>query len=128
MNDEEVMDAFWDILPRVDGAAGFTVTGLSPDVIQEEVVQEKESVQAQTPETSSILPTNAQNQPPELLKETTPSEDKGKALVETLDARIVVAYEWVDEGLYLRDHDILLVADPRRLRGAMMVNALEVIT
>ncbi|GAB2268124.1 hypothetical protein Dimus_003103 [Dionaea muscipula] len=44
---------------------------------------------------------------------------------QTPDTRIAVAYVWVDEGLYPRDQDILLATDPRRLRGAMMVNVIE---
>ncbi|GAB2284152.1 hypothetical protein Dimus_018619 [Dionaea muscipula] len=44
---------------------------------------------------------------------------------QALDARIAAAYAWVDEGLYVRNQDILLATDPRRLRGAMMVNVTE---
>ncbi|GAB2286456.1 hypothetical protein Dimus_020858 [Dionaea muscipula] len=36
--DEEVMDAFWDTLPRVDGTTGSIAVGLSADVVQEEAV------------------------------------------------------------------------------------------
>ncbi|GAB2284081.1 hypothetical protein Dimus_018557, partial [Dionaea muscipula] len=40
-------------------------------------------------------------------------------------ARIAAAYIWVNEGLFPRDQDILLATNPKRLQGAMMVNATE---
>ncbi|GAB2289926.1 hypothetical protein Dimus_024225 [Dionaea muscipula] len=46
---------------------------------------------------------------------------------QSVEERIVVAYAMVDNGLYPRDHAILLGTEPRRLRGAMMVNVAEVI-
>ncbi|GAB2265769.1 hypothetical protein Dimus_000805 [Dionaea muscipula] len=130
--EEEDMDAFWDMLPKVDDATGSTAVGLSPKVVQEEALQEKEGVKEKSAETSSVPTTTVANQPPELLQRTTTIKDKGKtseevgpAFNQAPDSRIATAYAWVDEGLYARDQDILLAIDPRRLRGAMMVNATE---
>ncbi|GAB2299213.1 hypothetical protein Dimus_033284 [Dionaea muscipula] len=67
------------MIPTIDGAAGSTAAGLSLDIIQEEAVQKEETIQAKSAETSFVLPTNVENQPPELIKETTQIEDKEKA-------------------------------------------------
>ncbi|GAB2294730.1 hypothetical protein Dimus_028925 [Dionaea muscipula] len=163
-HDEEELDAFWDMLPRVDGTSGSTVTGLLLEVRQEEVVQLQETIQVMAVETSSVLPTQEEHQSSQLLSEIVPEVDKGKAPVgidpacltsvptstaqpststpspsqgvkasrsildsinQTMDARIAASYAWVDEGLFPRDNEILLGTDPRRLRGAMMVNLAE---
>ncbi|GAB2281435.1 hypothetical protein Dimus_016024 [Dionaea muscipula] len=44
-HDEEVMDAFWDTLPKVDGTTGSTATGLAIEGRQEEGVQQQETIQ-----------------------------------------------------------------------------------
>ncbi|GAB2295055.1 hypothetical protein Dimus_029237, partial [Dionaea muscipula] len=41
---------------------------------------------------------------------------------QSVEERIAAAYAMVDDGLYPRDPTILLGTEPRRLRGAMMVN------
>ncbi|GAB2283945.1 hypothetical protein Dimus_018427, partial [Dionaea muscipula] len=126
------MDAFWDTLHEVDGTSSSTAAGLSQEVRLEEVVQMQETIQTRTSETSSVLPTNEENQSPQLLQESVVHKDKAKDSMEVdpsgpmgvpaQDERIAASYAWVDEGLYPRDIEILLATDPWRLRGAMMVN------
>ncbi|GAB2294663.1 hypothetical protein Dimus_028859 [Dionaea muscipula] len=149
--DEEDLDALWDTLPKVDGTAGSTAVGLSPDVIQEEAVQKKESAQEKAAETSSILPTTDVNQPPEMTQSTTPHEDKGKAPVEvnptyptvvpelaaqpstttpTPPQKINVSRSILDSINQTPDPRIATAyawvdEDLRRLRGTMMVNTTE---
>ncbi|GAB2292659.1 hypothetical protein Dimus_026896 [Dionaea muscipula] len=80
--DEEVMDAFWDTLLRVDDTTDSTSAGLALEGGQEERLQQQESIQERSAETSSVLLTTEVNQPSTLLKEPATNVDKGKAPVE----------------------------------------------
>ncbi|GAB2275794.1 hypothetical protein Dimus_010544 [Dionaea muscipula] len=110
------MDTFWDMLPKVDSATGPTVVGLSPKVVQEEAVQEKEGVEKKSAKTSSVVSSTAATQSSEALEKQPTSRTRVK-LLWSYRGKIVVAYAWVDEGALSRDRDILLETDPRRLRG-----------
>ncbi|GAB2268013.1 hypothetical protein Dimus_002991 [Dionaea muscipula] len=118
-HDEEVMDAFWDTLPRVDDTTSSTVVGLSPDGKGPAKVDPScpTGVPTSAAQTSLTTPT-----PPQNLKVQRSFLD---SINEVPDARIAASYAWVDEGIYPRDNEILLATDPRRLRGAMMVNLTE---
>ncbi|GAB2292648.1 hypothetical protein Dimus_026885 [Dionaea muscipula] len=74
-------------------------------------------VSASTAQTSTSTPS-----PPQGVKVSRSILD---ALNQIVDDRIAASYVWVDEGLYPRDNEILLGKDPRRLRGATMVNLTE---
>ncbi|GAB2296620.1 hypothetical protein Dimus_030730, partial [Dionaea muscipula] len=99
----------------------------------------RKTIQARSVETSFVLPTTDINQPPTLLKEPTLDADKGEdpdvrlsrsildSINKSVEERIATAYAMVDDGLYPRDHAILLGTEPRRLSGSMMVNAAETI-
>ncbi|GAB2283693.1 hypothetical protein Dimus_018189 [Dionaea muscipula] len=135
-HDEEDLDAFWNTLTRVDGTSGSTTVGLSLEVRQEEVVQLQETIQIKAAETSFILLTQEEHQSSQLLSETVSEVDKGKAPVEVDPACLTgvsasaaqtsTSTPSHPKGLYPRDNEILLSTDPRRLRGAMMVNLVEV--
>ncbi|GAB2268014.1 hypothetical protein Dimus_002992 [Dionaea muscipula] len=118
-HDEEVMDAFWDTLPRVDDTTSSTAAGLSPDGKGPAKVDPScpTGVPTSAAQTSLTTPT-----PPQNLKVQRSILD---SVNEVPDARIAASYAWVDEGIYPRDNEILLATDPRRLRGAMMVNLTE---
>ncbi|GAB2281389.1 hypothetical protein Dimus_015985 [Dionaea muscipula] len=117
------MDAFWDTLLKVDGTTGSAATGLSSDVVQEEGKSPEEvnlacpTVVPDAAAQSSTAPT-----PPQKINVTHNILD---SVNQASNARIAVAHAWVDEGLYARDQYIFLATDPRRLMGAMMVNATE---